>query len=267
MNPTSPPVAPGSLRLIKPRAGADPHGRIMRLLEALNTGSWVGAGRYAKVTGEDFVYLGQLDVGKERVAVALKQIVAPKGLAGVIDAIRPNRRSRRQWAGAERLRALGVPTARPMLLASVSRAGVRFDWLLIEQLAGATLLDHLNKGDLSGNEERQAACRVGRLVARIDSYGWFNRDCKLSNLIRRPDGLIAVIDTVGIQRRPGKRVRMLSAMLAEAVGHGVLPRRSLLMRCLKNAVEDPHDAWRTLDRLAAKRAESWRKSVMHEKPG
>lgn len=251
--------------MILPHRGAEPYVRAGRLLEALTQGKWVGAGRYAKIAGEDFVYLGELTVGGEPVAVALKQVVAPKGLAGVVDSIRSNRRSVRQWTGAERLAALGVPTARPILLASGSRAGVRCDWLLIKQLAGDTVLDHLHKNDLSMEEERQVAKQLGQLVAWIDSYGWFNRDCKLSNLIRQPDGLIAVIDTVGIQRRPGKRERMLSAMLAEAVGYGVLPRRSLLMRCLKSAVEDPRDAWRILDRLAARHSKTWQNSVLHEK--
>ncbi len=265
-NPTTPPVAPDSLRLVKPRPGAERCARAEKLLDALQRGEWVGDGRYAKIAGEDFVYLGELEVDGEHVAVALKQIVAPKGLAGVIDAIRSNRRSVRQWVGAERLAALDVPTALPILLASGSRGGARCDWLLLEQLTGDTLLDHLHKNDLSFKEERNAAQQVGSLVARIDSFGWFNRDCKLSNLIRQPDGIIAVIDTVGIQRRPGKRERMLSAMLAEAVGHGVLPRRTLLMRCLINAVEDPRDAWRTLSQLAASKTATWQQCVLHEKP-
>jgi len=55
-------------------------------------------------------------------------------------------------------------------------------------------------------------------------------------------------------------------MLAEAVGHGVLPRRTLLMRCLKNAVEAPRDAWRTLSQLDASKTATWQQCVLHEHP-
>lgn len=183
----------------------------------------------------------------------LKQFLGPAGALATLDGMKPNRRAKRQWKGAQRLGAIGVPTARPLALAVGTVKGRRCDWLALDRLDGEDLLHYLTRDDLDVADEHACARRVGELIATIDSFGWFNRDSKLSNLIRLPDGEIAVIDTVGIQRRPGKRVRMLSAMLAEALGHDLLPRRAILMRCLASAVDDPHEAWRALERFAASR--------------
>lgn len=225
-----------------------------RALEALKRGSWIGEGRYAKVEGDDFTYLGELEFGGRTLLVALKQITAKRGAIGWLRSLSPRRRARRQWRGAEQLEMLGVPTGSPVLLATGRRDGRRCDWLVLRHVPGSDLLRHLAARDLGAGEEHDAARRVGKLVATIDSYGWFNRDTKLSNLIRLPTGEIAAIDTVDIQRRPGRRVRMLSAMLAEANGHGLLPRRALMMRALVEATEEPHEAWRELERFARRTA-------------
>lgn len=257
----SSPVAPQRLRLVLPRKGTLHRQESERVFEALRAGRWTAGGRYAKAEGDDFIYVGRLELaggardegGRDAhpaIHVALKQIVARPGRIGSLRARSPRRRARRQWSGAERLESLGIPTASPLLLATGQIAGRRCDWLLLRAVPGMDLLRHLDQRDLGVADEHDAARRVGRLVARIDSYGWFDRDTKLSNLIRAHDGVIVAIDTVDIQRRPGKRVRMLRAMLVEAIGHDLLPRRTLMMRCLCEAVEEPKAAWRELEHYA-----------------
>lgn len=256
-----PPVAPEGLRVTRPRKGAITRDEAERALEALRRGSWLGEGRYAKVENDDFTYLGELEYDGRTLLAALKQIVAKPGLLGALRALSPRRRARRQWRGAERIESLGIPTGAPVLLATGRLGRRRCDWLVLRHVPGTDLLNHLALEDLSVAEEHDAARRVGKLVATIDGYGWFNRDTKLSNLIRLPTGEIAAIDTVDIQRRPGRRVRMLRAMLAEAMGHDVLPRRTILMRALKEAVEEPREAWRELERFARRRGDRTRPRV------
>jgi len=243
-------TTPSRLRLVLPRRGAVERDHAETVFRALAEGRWAGAPRRVKVYGLNATWLGDLEVGGRTLGVTLKQTVPAPGVFAALRALSPRRRSVRQWRGARRLRALRIPVGSPILLARGVVQGRPCDWLLLERVPGVDLLSHLALDDLSVQEQHDAAKKAGAIVNRIDSYGWFNRDTKLSNLIRTPDGEITLIDTVDIQRRPGRRVRMLRAMLYEAIGHGVLPRRPLLMRCLRAAVEEPRDAWRALEREA-----------------
>ena len=235
-----------------PKRGAVQRDHAERVLAALQAGAWVGAGWRAKWDGGNFTFLGGLDVDDRRLDVSLKQLMPRPGPLGALRFCSPRRRSVRQWRGARRLHAIGVPAGRPILLARGRVGAAPCDWLLLESIPGSDLLRHLQRDDLSVREQHAAARGAGRIVSRIDSFGWFNRDTKLSNLIRTPEGEIVLVDTVDIQRRPGKRERMLRAMLYEAMGHDLLPRRSLQMRCLCEAVEEPKNAWRALEREAAR---------------
>ena len=245
------PSAPSDLRLVRPRRGAIIRHTAEDALSALRGGAWDDEGRFVKSENDDFTYLGLLTIAGVATPVALKQFVARPGFLGALRSAGPRRRARRQWRGAEQLQRLGVPTSPPILLATGRFQGRVCDWLLLRHVPGEDLLHHLHRGELSVREEHDAARKTGDLVASIDSVGWFNRDSKLSNLIRTPEGVITAIDTVDIQRRPGRRVRMLRAMLSEAMGSELTPRRALMMRCLKEAVEDPKGAWRELEKYAA----------------
>jgi tRNA A-37 threonylcarbamoyl transferase component Bud32 len=143
----------------------------------------------------------------------------------------------RQWRGAELLRAGGVPTAEPVALMTEWRRPWPVEWLVLERLPGKTLLRHMAEGDLSVREEHAVARAVGRLVARTVEAGLTNRDGKPSNvMITRVAGgeaEAAFIDTVGVRRMrlsPPATGVMLKNLVVEALGCGVLPRRSLLMR-------------------------------------
>lgn len=246
------PTPPNKLRLVRPRVGAVSRDVAEVALQSLINDAWIGEGAFAKVEEDNFILLGQLRIDDEVCNVALKQIVARPGLMGELRSRSPRRRARRQYRGAEQVLALGIPTGAPILLATGRLKGRRCDWLLLRRVPGKDVLRHLADNDLTTKEQHETARRVGEFVSIIDSYGWFDRDSKLSNLIRLPTGEIAPVDTVDIQRRPGRRTRMLSAMLAEAMGSDLLPRRTLIMRCLLAAVEEPKDTWRALERFARK---------------
>jgi len=114
---------------------------------------------------------------------------------------------------------------------------------------GTDLVATLHASGLPPREESALADAAGSLVRDIDRAGLFNRDHKLSNVVRRPDGSLAVIDTVAIApRRADGRIRMLEAMLREAAGTGLLPRRALRARCVIAAMggESWRGAWREL---------------------
>ena len=247
---------PADLRLALPKPGAVERDHAERLLGAVVRGVETNEGRYAKKSGLNFTYLTYAESNGRRIEIAVKQTVARPGAINRLRFRSTWRRSLRQWRGARRLGAIGVPVAKPMLLARCGIEGQPCDWLILERVPGKDLLRHLRDGDLTMSEQHDAARRVGRIVNAIDSYGWFNRDTKLSNMIRTPAGEIVLVDTVDIRRQPGRRPLMLAAMLFEALDAGAPPRRTLMMRCLKSAVEEPRETWRALAKAAARRRQS-----------
>jgi len=248
------PSAPADVRLTHPGAHEE-RGRAQagEILAAWQRGDWAPGGRYAKEEGASYTFLGSLRTATGVRAVAVKQVSSGRGLRGWLRAMAPRRRGWRQWRGAARLAAIGTPTAQPLLLARGRAGAEHCEWLALELVEGRTALATLRAGDLSVGEEHALAAQLGSLVRAIDEAGWFNRDSKLSNVIVRPDGGLVVVDTVGVQRRGGKRLRMLGAMLNEAMDAGVLPRRAVLMRALRAAADDPKVSWRAMEQAAAGR--------------
>jgi hypothetical protein len=105
---------------------------------------------------------------------------------------------------------------------------------------------------MSVREEHALARSVGEFVRTINEAGLYNHDHKLSNIIRCEDGEFGIIDTVAISGAAciAEPSFMLLTMLKEAQGVGLLPRRTLLMRCLQFGVggEDPlSEEWRFIE--------------------
>ncbi len=140
----------------------------------------------------------------------------------------------RQWRGAEALTKIGVRTARPLLLArGLDDAGQITEVLVIERLAGRSLLEHLRDDDLTTDELRAL---TESMAIDLEAM-WlraFNRDHKPSNLIVVPDDELglrcAVVDTVGVRTLRGVRAgsdqklaRMLASLYIEPLGVGCAP--------------------------------------------
>ncbi len=115
----------------------------------------------------------------------------------------------------------------------------------MEFVDGKTVLQHLADRDLSPRQEHHLAEAVGRLIGEYDLNELRNRDTKPSNLIvrdlppdanRADDGPRAVDWLVVIDpdlKHPGRgKKHPLLSSLAECVGTGCLPRRTVLMRVL-----------------------------------
>lgn len=168
--------------------------------------------------------------------VALK-LDAPLGARAWLARLGLDRsRAARQWEGARVLRAAGVETARPFVLARCTwtHDGVprRAELVAVEWIEGRTLLEAI--AGARGEDRRAIARRAGRLTARLTAGMILNRDHKPSNVIvvtpehnRAPE--LALIDTVGI--RPGvlpdrASRRMLRDLMLEptGVGHPPTPR-------------------------------------------
>jgi tRNA A-37 threonylcarbamoyl transferase component Bud32 len=149
-------------------------------------------------------------------------------------------RDDRQWRGAVLLFKAGVPTARPLALATRGSERQAEGLLVLERLRGPTLLEVLSRGGLSVREEHALAREAGRIAGRIELAGLTNRDAKPSNWIvtstdaTRPG--LALIDTVGVHRGRAPEA-MLASMIIESIGLGCRPRRSLAMRCLQASLE------------------------------
>jgi len=159
-------------------------------------------------------------------------------------------RGDRQWRGAEWLAAYGFLTPRSLVLARAEVDGVRCEILVMERLAGRSVLEHLaagvekTAGSLSVREQHVAAKRVGEMIANLSRAGRYNRDGKPSNLIvtlgTAGDIAIGIIDTVAIRRDAwfdsDELEWMLARLYIEPVGCGFPPRRALCMRAVLAAV-------------------------------
>ncbi len=115
----------------------------------------------------------------------------------------------------------------------------------MEHVPGKTVLQHLADRDLTPWQEHRLAEALGRLVSEYGFHATRNRDTKASNLIVReppPDrpgsnstapivDWLVVIDPDLEPAGRSEKHPLLSA-LAECVGTGCLPRRSVLMRVI-----------------------------------
>lgn len=162
--------------------------------------------------------------------------------SGWLDRMRTRRqrgRLARQVQGAALLTNAQIFTPRTLAHGTASWSGQIAEILVIERIAGQTLLQLLAtpRGDISA--EHDAADRAGELIARLLMAGLFNRDSKPSNLIVDSEqAQLCVIDTVGVRPLRTKREwheamsRMLSSLLIEPLGCGLLVRRTLARRVL-----------------------------------
>jgi tRNA A-37 threonylcarbamoyl transferase component Bud32 len=148
-------------------------------------------------------------------------------------------RAWRHWRGATQLVRLGIPTAKPYLLAVEHIGQGRSEWLVMEALDGHTILDCLAAGDLPIREQHRIARLLGEQVALFQSNSIFNRDHKPSNLflLHGASGpRIAVIDTVAI-RRGADPQRMLASLAIEPLGCGIQIRAALAMRVVSAYID------------------------------
>lgn len=148
----------------------------------------------------------------------------------------------RQWRGAKLLMKAGIPVGKPAaLLTQVRTAGsVTREWLVLEETRGRTLLEHIDRTELSVSDQHAVARAVGVQVAAMLRANLSNRDHKPSNLIvhfEESVAMVTLVDTVAIRRRgnPGEMVRMLATLLIEPMGIGKPPRGALAFRALRDA--------------------------------
>ena len=133
-----------------------------------------------------------------------------------------------------------------LALASRRIAGAREDCLIMERLKGQTLLrwlEGVREGRVPVAEQHAVARAVGAQVGCILAGELHNRDHKPSNLIVRFEDdapIIAVADCQGVKRlerdKSRHTVRMQASLALEAIGSGVLPRRTLIAMTLASAV-------------------------------
>ncbi len=150
-------------------------------------------------------------------------------------------KAHRQWRGSRRLRNHGIAAARGCALLRGRDDSGLCEALVLEYIADQTLLEQLARPDLSISMQHKLARAVGRYLARMHLNHLVNRDSKPSNLmVQWNDGepKLTVIDTVAISReRPADHDRSLERMmrdlLLEPIGCGYAPRRSIMMRALR----------------------------------
>jgi hypothetical protein len=152
-------------------------------------------------------------------------------------------RARAQWRGAEVLTRRGMRAARGcVVLGGVAEGVGRVEVLVMEAVGGRTVLEWAARGE--GVEE--VAREVGRWWAGMARAGVRLRDGKGSNLVvsEGEDGArgVVVVDTGGaVDGRSGRWTReraswAMAQVVLECVGCGVLPRRSVLVRAVREFV-------------------------------
>ncbi len=242
-----PAILPGAARPDGPSRDA--------LLRALRDARWAPGFRCAKSDPASgaLTFLGDLLVAGAPRPLVLKRLPFRRGLLHALARPLGDSRAWKHSLGAARLRRAGILTGSPLLLLrDPGPPGAH--WLVLERLPGEDLARTLASRALAVRDEHDLARRAGALVRTLCAHALFNRDHKLSNIIRAPGGELGLIDTIAIRpRSPRAAERMLAAMLFEGAGARVLPRRTLLMRCLLAAApgEGAHALWRRLaDRLA-----------------
>lgn len=152
----------------------------------------------------------------------------------------------RHWAGAALLAAEEIECAPMLALVSRRDGSVREDCLVMGRLEGQTLLrwlEHVKLGRVPLRQQHAVARAVGAQVGCILAAELHNRDHKPSNLVVRVElgrPVVAVADCQGVKRlerdKSRHTVRMQASLALEAIGAGVLPRRTLIAMTLSSAV-------------------------------
>lgn len=246
--PVTPPEI--DLRVVRSRVD-DPE----LLADELGSAAWLAGATVVKSDERSSVLAGDV-AGR---AVIVKTVVtsplrsrAPAGLGRT--------KLARQWSGAEALIERGLPTVEPVLMwAGRSTQGRHAETLVLERVAGPTLLRAIAQGQTSVHAQHALARAAGDLTARLAVAGLFNRDHKPSNVIAGPEGLV-LIDTAGITALGARRPeRMLFNLIVEFVGTHTLPRRTILLRALVAYLDRMGEsrpgavraAWTEVERLLA----------------
>lgn len=238
--------------------------RIERLAPGESADAWAGAlasldPARAEVLKEDSgaaVYRAKL-LGRDIILKRWELASLGSRLKGALRAGRADR----HWRGAEWLTRVGIPTARCLALASEIRRPFPRAWLAMEAVTGKTLLDTI-ASDIPVRDQHAIARAVGSQIDAFRSHLRSNRDHKPSNLIVTGDPAapeIAVIDCVGLRRRPDPE-GMLASLLIEPTGCGLRVRKTLIVRVLRSYV----DALRVAANLSRDEARERRDLVWRE---
>ncbi|MEX2219160.1 MAG: hypothetical protein WD749_10430 [Phycisphaerales bacterium] len=161
------------------------------------------------------------------------------GAAARLKAIVGAGRADRHWRGAQWLLDHGFATARCWVVATEQRHPCPRRWLVMECLRGPSLLELMSAGGRGTRQDHALARALGRQIAHFDALARHNRDHKPSNLIITGpdhDPAIAVIDCVGL-RPGGDTARMMASLLIEPAGCGLVIRRTLAARVLRECCE------------------------------
>lgn len=157
----------------------------------------------------------------------------------------------KHWRGAALLASKRILTAKPVVLFRTRLDERPVELLVLEYLAGPTLLEVLDsvargRGP-SVREQHAIAAAAGATIPALLGTGLWNRDHKPSNLIVVGAGTgspgIAIIDCVGIGRygRFGldgdEGETMAASLVIEPTGCGCPPRRVLWMRALRATID------------------------------
>ncbi len=138
---------------------------------------------------------------------------------GTINEIGRGSRARRAWYKAWHLVARNLPTAWPMLMMERRTLGYVTDSIFICQRVAGETLASVDLESMPREERDSLFRRTGRILRRIEQYGFSHFDAKASNWIVEEDPELGptpvLIDVDGVRRRKWTALgirRLLRAM-------------------------------------------------------
>jgi len=225
-----------------------------------------GLKRPVKISHGSVLVEADLPLGGRKTRVAYKQY-RPRSLWKAICRLLRRSPARRDWTAAQRLVALGIAAARPVLLVEPAAPRLRRrSYLATEWIAGSLNLHlwgwELAELPLNDRLARAARCAegLGRLIGRLHGRGVAHRDLKGANLlVVDRDGRIAawLVDVAGarfVRRLSGRRRARNLARLAVGLEAHPWVGRTACCRFLRSYLRElpaPKADWKTLWRDVA----------------
>jgi len=225
-----------------------------------------GLKRPVKISHGSVLVEAELPLGGRMTRVAYKQY-RPRSRWKAICHLLRRSPARRDWTAAQRLVALGIATARPVLLVEPAAPRLRRrSYLATEWIAGSLNLHlwgwELAELPLNDRLERAARCAegLGRLIGRLHGCGVAHRDLKGANLlVVDRGGRIAtwLVDVAGARfvRRLSdrRRARNLARLAVGLEAHPWVGRTACcrFLRAYLRELLAPKPDWKTLWRDVA----------------
>jgi hypothetical protein len=179
------------------------------------------------------VLAGELLIGGKPLPIIVKR-PRRKFWYRYVNEIGRGSRPRRAWMKAWRALHSNLPTAMPMLLMERRRFGYVTDGMIVFERVMGDTLEKADLDALNPVHRQRLFHRIGRILRRIESFGWSHFDAKSSNWIVQNDAsggpYPVMVDIDGIRHR-NSPARGLKRLLRSLLQHSQYTPSDSLALC------------------------------------